>query len=108
MESVAPHRVKRRRYRQTGLGAVTTLKHGKRSVAWPVCWSAWLGLCPTLRGCRGLEAAAELPDGFKKFRVGGVPETTPVEIGAQLPDRSHELAGPHLGNESGQGLEGSE
>src|SRR5438105_1174569 len=29
-----------------------------------------------------------------------------VEIGAQLPDCGHELAGPHLGNDLGQLLEG--
>ena len=49
--------------------------------------------------CRGLVVALELPHGLKEFFVRSVPQTTPVEVGAQLPNRGHELARSHLGDE---------
>ena len=57
---------------------------------------------------RGLKVAAELPHSFQEFLVGRIPQSSPVEVGAQLPDCGHDLALTHLGGDFGQRLEGRE
>jgi hypothetical protein len=58
--------------------------------------------------CPAFEVAVELPHGLEEFCIGGVPQTAPVKIGAQLPDCGHELANSHLGYCLGQRLKGGE
>jgi len=62
--------------------------NGRRLMQPPPTWSA---RAPRRRrsrlGCplRGLEVAMELPHGLKEFRVGGIPQTTPVETAHNSP-----------------------
>src|SRR5262249_36247707 len=57
---------------------------------------------------RRLEVAPELPHGLKELRIRGVPKAAPVQIGAHLPDRGHQLARTHLGDGLGQRSQGGE
>jgi len=41
----------------------------------------------------GLVVAPKLPDSFEKFGVGGIPQTPAVQVGAELADGGHQLAG---------------
>ena len=59
-------------------------------------------------GGRFLNVAPELPERFKELVVGGVPQSSSMQVGAQLPDRRHELTGPHLGDRLGQILKSGE
>jgi hypothetical protein len=61
-----------------------------------------------LAGGRRLEITAELPDGLQEFRVRGVPQAAAVEVGAQLANGGHELAGPHFGDNLRQLAQGGE
>lgn len=49
-----------------------------------------------------LVIAAELLSGHENLGVGGIPQPAPVDVGAQLPQRGHQLPRPHLGDEFSQ------
>jgi hypothetical protein len=46
--------------------------------------------------------ATELPEGFEKFGIGGVPQAAAVQVGAQFAYGGDELAGSHFWNQFGQ------
>src|SRR4051812_23903394 len=50
----------------------------------------------------GFVVAAELPDRFEEFGVGGVPQAAAVEIGAQFAHGRDELGTAHLGQQFGE------
>src|SRR4051812_4147935 len=55
---------------------------------------------------RRFVVAAELPDCLQQLVIVGIPQTATMKVGAKFADRRHELTGSHLGDDSGEFMQG--